>query len=116
VVIQIKLALHSSDPASTIAFYCEDLGLFDQQGSTLVCKRDAAFAIDVYRSASPAGTRLQGYWPLLTFMVDDFANAFARLTQRGVPFEGDVLELPYGRQLICLDPEGNRICLVESGR
>ncbi len=53
------------------------------------------------------GRRPAGY----TIEVDDCRESFETLKSRGVVFETDVLEYPWGRVAVFVDPDGNRLQL-----
>jgi predicted enzyme related to lactoylglutathione lyase len=52
--------------------------------------------------------------PWLCMPVQDCHARYRELGERGVPLIGEVIDLPYGAQAVCLDPDGNRVALFES--
>lgn len=50
-----------------------------------------------------------------TIEVEDCREAFSTLIDRGVRFETDVLEYPWGQVAVFTDPDGNRL-QVREGR
>jgi len=57
---------------------------------------------------------VQGRVPAsVTIEVDDIRHAFEELKSRGVEFETDVLEFPWGHVALFEDPDGNRLQIRE---
>jgi predicted enzyme related to lactoylglutathione lyase len=57
---------------------------------------------------------VQGRVPAsVTIEVDDIRKAFEELKSRGVEFETDVLEFPWGYVALFEDPDGNRLQIRE---
>jgi predicted enzyme related to lactoylglutathione lyase len=52
--------------------------------------------------------------PWLCIPVKDCHARCQQLGERGVSFVGEVIDLPYGVQAVCLDPDGNQVALFES--
>ncbi|WP_447761725.1 VOC family protein [Sphingopyxis panaciterrae] len=79
----------------------------------------------IYLIAKTAGTaispeggdfrRYNRHWTPVhpDFAVDDLELAVARALAAGAIQEGDILELPYGRQAMFADPFGHGFCLIE---
>lgn len=58
------------------------------------------------------GERVQGRIPAAcTIETPDCRKAFEELTSRGVTFETDVIEYPWGWVAVFVDPDGNRLQL-----
>ena len=51
--------------------------------------------------------------PSVTIEVDDLRETYAELKSRGLEFETDVLEFPWGYVAQFLDPDGNKLQLRE---
>jgi predicted enzyme related to lactoylglutathione lyase len=51
---------------------------------------------------------------LLVFPVADLEMLVQQLESSSVRFDTPIMNLPYGRQAICVDPFGNRISLLET--
>ena len=60
--------------------------------------------------AAPVEGRIPGAY---TIDTDDFRMAFETLKSRGVTFETEVLEFPWGSLAVFQDPDGNRLQLRE---
>ena len=60
--------------------------------------------------AQPVEGRIPGAY---TIDTGDCREAFELLKSRGVPFETDVLEFPWGYLAVFRDPDGNRLQLRE---
>jgi predicted enzyme related to lactoylglutathione lyase len=59
---------------------------------------------------------VQGRIPAsITIETEDCRNAFEELKSRGVEFETDVLEYPWGHVAVFQDPDGNRL-QIRQGR
>jgi len=79
----------------------------------------------IYLIAKAAGTaispeggdfrRYNRHWTPVhpDFAVDDLEPAVARALAAGAIQEGDIVELPYGRQAMFADPFGHGFCLIE---
>jgi predicted enzyme related to lactoylglutathione lyase len=92
------------------AFYVEALGLRTNGD-------DAPHWVDFAATGAalalhPSRDRRRGQIQL-SFSVDDLAAEVAALKTRGVTFEDEIHDEPYGRLIHLLDPAGNRLCLVE---
>ena len=61
-------------------------------------------------SAQPVEGRIPGAY---TIDTGDCREAVELLKSRGVPFETDVLEFPWGYLAVFRDPDGNRLQLRE---
>ena len=58
--------------------------------------------------AQPIQSHVPGAY---TIDTDDFGTAFETLKSRGVTFDTDVLEYPWGQLAVFRDPDGNRLQL-----
>ena len=61
--------------------------------------------------AQPAEGRVPAQY---TIAVDDCRKAFEELKERGVEFETDVIEQPWGAIALFEDPDGNRLQIREA--
>jgi catechol 2,3-dioxygenase-like lactoylglutathione lyase family enzyme len=107
-----------SDQERAREFYVETLGMevvndaaFDNQRWIEVRPQGSATSLTLvtWFESMPAGS-LSG----LVFAADDVQTTCDALKAKGVTFEMELTELPWGRQAVFLDPDGNR--LVLSGR
>lgn len=55
-------------------------------------------------------------WVALVLWVDDVARSRSELEAKGVAFEGDVVDSPFGRVAFFSDPDGYTLGLVERSR
>ncbi|WP_432767982.1 VOC family protein [Sphingopyxis sp.] len=80
--------------------------------------------VPIYLIAKAAGTasgpeggdcrRYSRHWTPVhpDFAVDDLDAAVARALSAGATLEGDIVDLPYGRQATFADPFGHGFCLI----
>ena len=110
------------DVDAAVAFYTERLGftLRRQFGLNMaILARDDLTLWLAGPSASaarpmPDGRRPEpGGWNRFVLEVDDLPALVARLKQEGVRFRNDIITGPGGRQVLCEDPSGNAVELLE---
>ncbi len=110
------------DVSQAIAFYRESLGFEVKQqfGSAMAILARGDLTLWLAgppASASkpmPDGRKPEpGGWNRFVVEVDDLAGLVASLRQRGVKFRNEILEGPGGQQILCEDPSGNAIELLE---
>ena len=51
--------------------------------------------------------------PFLSLLVDDLNGTVATLKERGVQFNGDIKDEPFGKLITVNDPDGNQFDLFE---
>ena len=114
--------MYVSDQARALDFYTNVLGLEQRvDNPTPDGPRFLTVAVDgqdfqlVLWPGTPGQSQpYQGGIPAAcTIETDDCAAAFDTLKSRGVTFETDVLEFPWGYIAVFQDPDGNRLQLRE---
>jgi catechol 2,3-dioxygenase-like lactoylglutathione lyase family enzyme len=109
-----------SDQEVAKAFYVEDLGfeLVRDDASVPglrwveVRPRDGGTSltlVDWFRDTMPAGS-VQG----LVLALDDLRASCNELGEKGVRFERQLAEQPWGWEAVVLDPDGNRLVLQQA--
>ena len=112
------------DLAAGVAFYTEALGLARGRSWDGLAELTGR-AVPIFLIEKQAGTsigpdggdtrRYSRHWCPIhpDFAVDDLDAAIMRVEQAGAVREGDVMDLPYGRQAMFADPFGNGFCLIQ---
>ena len=73
-----------------------------------------AFQLVLWPGKPGDGQAMQGRVPAAcTIETPDCRKAFEELKSRGVTFDTEVLEYPWGRIAVFVDPDGNRLQLRE---
>lgn len=104
------VAIPSSDPDRTIAFYTETLGLKkDEHSSYEFWVGDTCFAI--WEPAKMMGSFAPQKFAHIALHVDDVAAAKAELEAKGIEFAGDVLDTGVCHMALFTDPDGNDLML-----
>ena len=118
------LAIAANDPASLAQWYCETLGFqllvaAPENRNYFVALSGGIVEIIPIAATAPseAVTHTAGLHHL-AFAVDDFAQAHAALTARGLRFIGPAYRSADGGTQFDFftDPEGNRLQLVQRAR
>lgn len=125
---EINFALLVNDYDKAIRWYCSTLGLFCVETDTdwgagnrfvylVFTDPMIPFGISLTVAQRSEDLALVGRQAgdniLLVFPVSDCMEMHKMLVQRGAEIEKDVIELPYGKQLVCRDCFGNRISLFQ---
>jgi predicted enzyme related to lactoylglutathione lyase len=116
--VQLSLVINpTEDYDNVVTFYCETLAAFELVEGNIRCKSDPRLQIGTVGilsgESSQARGRQAGDWPWLVLFVEDCDAVLKRLEAGGVRLDGQMINLPYGRQLSCFDPIGNRVCFFE---
>ncbi len=111
--VQASLVINpQTDYDCVVDFYCRVLGLFEMADDVMRLRADPTFTIGTvgFGGKLPVGVQT-GSWAWLMFIVDDIDEIRRRLIEQDQKIE--LLDLPYGRQLMCADPVGNRLAFFE---
>ena len=54
-----------------------------------------------------------GGWPRFVLIVDDLESFVSKLAGDGVKFRNDIVEMQGRKQILCIDPSGNVIELLQ---
>jgi predicted enzyme related to lactoylglutathione lyase len=123
---EIAATLLVRDYERSLRFYRDLLGLMATVNADFGTVRHIrlrvpgveCFEVVLVQCYSPAQEvavgRQCGDVPWLCIPVRDCHARYQELRERGVPFAGEIIDLPYGVQAVCLDPDGNRVALFES--
>ncbi len=113
--------LYVSDQDAALDFYTSTLGLEPRNDNptpdgprfvTVGVKGQDDFMLVLWPGTPGQGQPVQGRpVAVLTIEVDDIQQEVATLQARGVDFDTDVLELPWGWVAAFADPDGNRLQL-----
>jgi predicted enzyme related to lactoylglutathione lyase len=115
-------AVYVTDQDRALDFYTNVLGLEkraenptpDGPRFLTVGVEGQDFMLVLWPGTPGEGQPVNGGVPaLVTIEVDDCRQAVEELKARGVEFETDVLEFPWGYVAQLLDPDGNRLQLRE---
>jgi predicted enzyme related to lactoylglutathione lyase len=115
-------AVYVSDQDRALDFYTNVLGLEkrvenptpDGPRFLTVGVNGQDFQLVLWPGTPGQGEPVQGRPPATcTIEVGDCRAEYERLKSRGVTFETDVLEFPWGYVAVFLDPDGNRLQLRE---
>lgn len=111
------------DVEKAVAFYVSKLGFeIEQQfGSAiailahgdltlLVSGPKASASRPMLDGATPSPG---GGWNRFVLLFDDLESVVSRLKDDGVKFRNDILEGPGGKQILCEDPSGNVVELLQ---
>ena len=111
--VQSATTLEVKNIKATEAFYCEKLGfrpgLFFGEPPTfcIISRDDVTIFLDLARTPHPAP--LNQYWAVYIY-VDDVNAMAAELVARGVAFDREPEDQPYGcRDFDIRDPDGHLI-------
>lgn len=117
-------ALYVTDQDRALDFYTNVLGLEQRADNptpdgprflTVGANRQE-FQLVLWPGTPGQGRPVQGRVPAVcTFETEDCRKAVDTLKSRGVEFETDVLEYPWGSIAVFRDPDGNRL-QVREGR
>lgn len=123
---EVVVSLLVRDYERSLRFYRDGLGLVARVNADLGTFRHIRLQVpdlpqlDVvlvhcYSPAQEAAVGRQcGDLPWLSIPVRNCNARYRELRALGVKFVGEVTDLPYGAHAVCLDPDGNRVALVES--
>lgn len=104
------VAVPSTDPDRTIAFYTETLGLRkDENADYEFWVGDTCFAI--WEPAKMMGSFTPQSNAHIALHVEDVDAACAELKEAGVAFLGDVLDTGVCKMALFKDPDGNDVML-----
>jgi predicted enzyme related to lactoylglutathione lyase len=111
-----------SDQDRALDFYTNVLGLEQRVDNPLgdgsrfltVGVKDQDFMLVLWPGTPGQAQPVQGRIPAsVTIETDDCRKAYEELKSRGVEFETDVFEQPWGYVALFQDPDGNRLQLRE---
>src|SRR3954451_19529053 len=111
-----------SDQERALAFYTDVLGLEkrvenptpDGPRFLTVGVKDEDFMLVLWPGTPGQAQPVQGAVPpSVTIETDDIRTTYEELKSRGLEFETDVLEFPWGYVAQFLDPDGNRLQIRE---
>lgn len=107
------VAVPSTDPDRTIAFYTETLGLKkDEHSDYEFWVGETCFAIWEPARMSPSGDAFAPQkFAHIALHVDDVAAARAELEGKGVEFFGEILDTGVCKMALFADPDGNDLML-----
>ena len=117
-------ALYVSEQDRALEFYTNVLGLEQRADNptpdgprfVTVGATGQEFQLVLWPGTPGEGQLVQGRVPAVcTFETEDCRKAVETLKSRGVKFETDVLEFPWGSIAVFQDPDGNRL-QVREGR
>jgi lactoylglutathione lyase len=118
--------LYVHDLGRAIDFYVGKLGGFekraeepvDEEGHRWVevAPKGSQTAIILAHGFGSRGPEKVGGWSRKIFAVDDMAGTVEALKAKGVEFEGEPEESPYGVYAQVRDPDGNVFGLLEEAR
>lgn len=104
------VAVPSTDPDRTIAFYTETLGLpKDPSADYEFWVGDTCFAI--WEPAKLVGSHAPQKFAHIALHVDDVEAARAELEAKGIEFAGDTLDSGVCHMALFTDPDGNDLML-----
>jgi predicted enzyme related to lactoylglutathione lyase len=115
-------AVYVSDQDRALGFYTNVLGLEQRVDNptpdgprfVTVGVNGQDFQLVLWPGTPGQGQPVQGRAPAaVTIETSDIGESVETLKSRGVNFETDVLELPWGYVAIFEDPDGNRLQLRE---
>lgn len=113
-----------SDVELAIEFYTTHLGfaLRQQFGPAMaILKRDdltfwlAGPMASAARPMPDGRTPQPGGWNRIVIEVQDLPALATRMREAGVPFRNEIVDGPGGRQILCEDPSGNVVELLNRG-
>jgi predicted enzyme related to lactoylglutathione lyase len=122
---KVCVSLLVRDYERSLQFYRDRLGLVDTVNADFGSFRHirlrvpgvADFEVVLAHCLSPAQEAAVGRQcadvPWLCIPVRNCHARYRELREQGVPFVGEVIDLPYGVQAVCLDPDGNRVALCQ---
>ncbi|MGZ4200907.1 MAG: VOC family protein [Thermoleophilaceae bacterium] len=120
----IYVGLYVSDQDRALDFYTNVLGLelgvdsptTDGAARFLtVGVKGQDFQLVLWPGTPGQGQAAQGRIPAqYTIAVDDCRKTYEELKQRGVEFETEVVEFPWGSIALFQDPDGNRLQIREA--
>lgn len=106
------VAVPSTDPDRSIAFYTETLGLKrDERSKYEFWVGDTCFSIWEPAKMSPGGVFAPQNFAHIALHVDDVAAVRAELESRGVEFFGPTLDTSVCHMALFKDPDGNDLML-----
>jgi predicted enzyme related to lactoylglutathione lyase len=123
---EVAVTLLVRDYERSLQFYRDLLGLVATINATFGTFRHIRlqlpgverFEVVLIHCHSPAQEtalgRQCGDVPWLCIPVRDCNARYRELRAQGVEFVGEVTDMPWGADAVCLDPDGNRVGLVES--
>ena len=101
-----------SDLDTALDFYCQRLGLREQQREAQWAELDANGLRIGLNQREATGTGSGG--AVIAFQPEDgLEDTVTRLREQGVPFAGGISEHPWGRIAAFTDPDGNDLQLYE---
>jgi predicted enzyme related to lactoylglutathione lyase len=115
-------AVFVSDQDTALDFYTDVLGLEQRVDNPTpdgprfltVGVKGQDFQLVLWPGTPGQGQAVYGRIPAVcTFETEDCREAVEELKSRGVKFETDVLEYPWGHVAVFQDPDGNRLQLRE---
>jgi len=115
--------VYVSDQDRALSFYTDTLGLELRVDNptpdgprflSVGVNGQEDFQLSLWPGTPGQGQHYQGGVPAAcTIETPDIRATFEELKSRGVPFETDVLEFPWGYVAVFADPDGNRLQLRE---
>lgn len=106
------VAVPSTDPDRSIAFYTETLGLKkDEHSKYEFWVGETCFSIWEPAKMSPSGEFAAQQFAHIALHVDDVAAARAELEAKGVSFFGENLDTGVCHMALFADPDGNALML-----
>lgn len=119
-MIRFRYLVNDVDEA--VEFYTSNLGfqVLQQFGPAIaILERDGVNVIISGPKAS-AGQPMPdgaipspGGWNRIIISVDDIESYVSRLKENGVQFQNDILSGPGGKQILCVDPSGNVVEIMQ---
>jgi predicted enzyme related to lactoylglutathione lyase len=120
----VYIGLYVSDQQEALDYYTNVVGLEKrvdsptadgQQRFVTVGVNGQDFELVLWPGTPGQGQPAQGRVPAqYTIAVDDGRKAYEELKSRGVEFETELLEFPWGSIAIFQDPDGNRLQIREA--